>query len=136
MENGIYFSIKIPGYSSDLLHFPAGGMNIHEQFFLFFFSQFTFLATLLVPGDLKKNCFGQLSFRNCDILSAELLSCCPILLGEGFNKSISNDVSFHLQSVKSRRDSEVLLETILSLRMESNIKGNLRVKYEVVLTCG
>lgn len=134
MENGIYFSIKIPGYSSDLLHFPAGRMNIHEHFFIIFLFSGYFLATLLVPGDLK-NCFGQLSFRNCDILSTELLSSCPILLGEGFNKSISNDVSFHLQSVKSRRDSEVLLETILFLRMESSIKGNLRVKYEVVSTC-
>lgn len=94
-----------------------------------------FLATLLVPGDLKKNCFRQLSFRNCDILSTELLSCCPILLGEGFNKSVSNDVSFYLQSVKNKRDSEVLLETILSPRTESNVKRNLTVKYEVVSTC-
>lgn len=34
MENGMYFSIKNPGYSSDLFHFPVGRMNTHEQFYL------------------------------------------------------------------------------------------------------
>lgn len=72
----MYFFIKNPGYSSDLLHFAVERMNTHE-FSLILLCYF--LATLVVLVYLK-NCFRELSFRNCDVLSSELLSCCPIVL--------------------------------------------------------
>lgn len=119
-ENGIWFCIKIFGYSTDLLCLLGGRMNIHPQTVL----SFILSGHLHLPDDLKKNSFRQLNFSNCDILSTEFLLCWPTLLGN--SKNVSNDIS--------KRNSELLIETIISLRMESKVKGNLVVKYELVWT--
>lgn len=104
-------------------------MSTHKQFFFFILPCY-FLATVVVLGYLK-NCFRELSFRNGGVLSPELLSCCPVVLGQQADKSLAVMLAF---TCKAWRDSEVLLETII-LDRELNVKGKLTIKYEVVSTC-